>query len=36
MVFHVFHSEYPGVAPVELPIHEAVLGRAGSTVTGPH
>lgn len=29
MVFHVFHSEYADVAPVELPIHEAVLGRAG-------
>ncbi|QIK07079.1 4-coumarate--CoA ligase family protein [Streptomyces sp. ID38640] len=28
MVFHVFHSEYADVAPVELPIHEAVLGRA--------
>ncbi|MGW8556983.1 4-coumarate--CoA ligase family protein [Streptomyces tubercidicus] len=25
---HVFHSEYADVAPVELPIHEAVLGRA--------
>ncbi|MGW7249175.1 4-coumarate--CoA ligase family protein [Streptomyces decoyicus] len=28
MVFPVFHSEYADVAPVELPIHEAVLGRA--------
>ncbi|MFD5398743.1 4-coumarate--CoA ligase family protein [Streptomyces sp. NPDC127097] len=28
MVFHVFRSEYADVAPVELPIHEAVLGRA--------
>lgn len=26
--FQVFHSEYADVAPVELPIHEAVLGRA--------
>ncbi|MCF3148386.1 4-coumarate--CoA ligase family protein [Streptomyces platensis] len=25
---HVFRSEYADVAPVELPIHEAVLGRA--------
>ncbi|MFJ9619862.1 4-coumarate--CoA ligase family protein [Streptomyces noursei] len=25
---HVFRSAYPDVAPVELPIHEAVLGRA--------
>jgi len=28
MVFQVFRSEYADVAPVELPIHEAVLGRA--------
>ncbi|MEV0372308.1 4-coumarate--CoA ligase family protein [Streptomyces sp. NPDC050636] len=28
MVFHMFRSEYADVAPVELPIHEAVLGRA--------
>ncbi|MFG2135426.1 4-coumarate--CoA ligase family protein [Streptomyces sp. NPDC048650] len=28
MVFQVFRSEYEDVAPVELPIHEAVLGRA--------
>ncbi|MFF2809394.1 4-coumarate--CoA ligase family protein [Streptomyces sp. NPDC058000] len=25
---HVFRSAYPDIAPVELPIHEAVLGRA--------
>ncbi|MBM4794052.1 4-coumarate--CoA ligase family protein [Streptomyces sioyaensis] len=27
-VSHVFRSEYADIAPVELPIHEAVLGRA--------
>ncbi|MFH8568789.1 4-coumarate--CoA ligase family protein [Streptomyces sp. NPDC017993] len=30
MVFHVFHSPYADIAPVELPIHEAVLGRAAA------
>ena len=34
MVFHVFHSTYADIAPVELPIHEAVLGRAA--VYGDH
>ncbi|MEU9114465.1 4-coumarate--CoA ligase family protein [Streptomyces sp. NPDC048483] len=28
MVFQVFRSEYEDVAPVDLPIHEAVLGQA--------
>ncbi|MFI2212014.1 AMP-binding protein [Streptomyces sp. NPDC020141] len=27
---HVFHSRYPDVTPVSLPIHEAVLGRAAA------
>ncbi|MGG2465772.1 4-coumarate--CoA ligase family protein [Streptomyces sp. RGM 3693] len=27
---HIFRSAYPDVAPVELPIHEAVLGRAAA------
>ena len=32
----VFRSEYADVPPVELPIHEAVLGRGRrSSATGP-
>ncbi|WP_274913886.1 AMP-binding protein [Streptomyces sp. WZ-12] len=32
---HVFRSAHPDVAPVELPIHEAVLGRAAAHGTRP-
>ncbi|MEW1660274.1 AMP-binding protein [Streptomyces sp. NPDC093707] len=32
---HVFRSAYPDVAPVELPIHEAVLGHAAAHGTRP-
>ncbi|MYT29354.1 MULTISPECIES: 4-coumarate--CoA ligase family protein [unclassified Streptomyces] len=32
---HVFRSAYPDIAPVELPLHEAVLGRAAAHATRP-